>query len=115
MICQLWDSSKAKSLGLFSNKNSSFYSWDGCVFFSASVIDGYISCHVASTKYGKRKLRIAIKMFCQYMNQTYPWYRGIIANISNDRKSVKNLVEKCGFKKMLTLKDSEVYLCHLTQ
>ena len=112
MICQLWDNSKAIELNIPHDDKHSFYSWKGCVYFSAVRQGNTFNCHIAANKSGKRHLRQAVRQFCQYMFSSHWWCKYISANVSLKNKSVANLVVKCGFVKILTLPNSEVYICH---
>lgn len=105
MICQLW---VKPNIEIPHDENHIFFSWDGCVFFSARRMGDTLDCHVAAKFSDRKKLKIAINMFCQYAFFTYPWCKKISACVK--MKSVKNLIVKCGFKSYGNVDDYEVFL-----
>lgn len=79
-------------------KVANYFRVDGGVYFSATRKGSGIEIHIASKRKHKPKLRKSVNRFCKFLFENYDWCRMIIATISHENKSVKNLAKKCDFK-----------------
>lgn len=105
MICRLWE---RPNIDIPYDDDHIFFSWDGAVFFSARMMGDALDCHVYANFRNRKKLKIAINMFCQYAFSTFPWCRKISACVK--MKSVSNLLIKCDFKSYGYIDNCEVFL-----
>jgi len=89
-------------MGLPTNENHLNFLWKekGCkVLFSVTRQGKAASCHFASDKAGKKKIKKGIKEFCEFVFDLFPWCEVVIAKV--EIKKVKTIIKKCGFKKVL--------------
>jgi len=105
MICQLWSKPE---IDIPHDETHIFFSWKGCVFFSATRRGDALDCHVAAKGKNKLLLREAIGHFCRYAMFTYPWCSKVSACVK--LKSVENLCLKCGFTEVGMIGECKVMI-----
>jgi hypothetical protein len=96
------------NIGILHDDNHIFFSFDGLVFFSATMKGNAMDCHIGAVGRNKRLLRVAVNQFCEYIFARYSWCDKITACVT--MKSVKNLVKKCGFERFFKINDKEVFV-----
>lgn len=95
-------------IGLHTNENHynfKFNDPDCRILFSITRKGNAIFAHLASNKKGLRKLKAAIKDFCEFIFWLYDWCEMIIATI--DRASLGRWLRQIGFFKILQKKDDK--------
>lgn len=97
-------------LGVVRNENHAVCEWkgDGRVVFSFCCHGNAISAHFAAEKAALRKLSVAIESFCDWIFNHFRWCELIMANV--ERRSVKKLIERCGFEFLKEGSESSVYM-----
>ena len=89
-------------MGLPTDKNHLNFLWiePSCkVLFSVSRQGNGASCHFASDKAGMKKIKRAIKDFCEFVFDLFPWCEMVFAKV--EMKKVKSIIKKLGFIKIL--------------
>jgi hypothetical protein len=84
------------------NRNHYNFIWleKGCnVLFSVTRQGNGASCHFSSDKAGMKRIKQAIKEFCEFVFWMFDWCELIFAKV--ELKKVKTIIKKCGFKKVL--------------
>lgn len=67
-----------------------------------------MTAHIASDKYGLRRVKEAINQFCDWLFRVYEWCEMIFAVTS--KASVKRLAERCGFELVAKDKSNDIYV-----
>lgn len=96
------------NIGIPNDSNHIFFSFDGLVFFSATMKGTAMDCHIGAVGRNKRFLRVAINQFCEFIFNEYRWCDRITACVT--MQSVKNLILKCGFVRFFNINDKEVFV-----
>lgn len=97
-------------LGITSTENHILLEWRNRgkrVVFSATRHGNAMSCHFSSEKGSIRYLRIAIEEFISFVFDACDWCEMIVANMK--QRSIRKLVEKCGFKMLDHLENGTFY------
>ena len=98
---------KNPKIGIPHDDKHIFFSFDGLVFFSATMRGDTMDCHIGAQGRNKRFLRVAVNQFCEFIFTNYAWCRKIAACVKLE--SVKNLCLNCGFVKIGDYKNYEVF------
>lgn len=98
-------------MGLPTDANHYVYRWlepECKVLFSATRQGEAMSIHLASDKKGLRRLKQALNEFCEYVFKVFSWCKMIIGKVN--RRSIANLVVKCGFSEVYRNKDKSAWV-----
>lgn len=97
------------TLGIAGDGDHEIFRWDtGQVFFSCCQKGQAISAHFSAGEKALRHIKQAINEFCDWVFESAPWCKMILACIV--KPSVERIVLKCGFTYLEALGDLQIYM-----
>lgn len=97
-------------LGLPTSKNHTNVKYaNEHLYFSFCKRRETISAHFSCAKKSLRKVKNAINDFCVWVFSKFDWCQCVLAIINKNKRSVINIVKKCGFNYFYNDKEAIVF------